>query len=55
MKALSNRKGREKSAGKKCGENQEAPMGFYDNYILPRLIDMGCGAEPISKQRQKVA
>lgn len=29
-------------------------MGFYDNYILPRLIDMGCGAEPISKQRQKV-
>jgi ubiquinone/menaquinone biosynthesis C-methylase UbiE len=29
-------------------------MGFYDNYILPSLIDMGCGAEPISKQRQKV-
>ena len=29
-------------------------MGFYDDYILPSLIDMGCGTEPISKQRQKV-
>lgn len=29
-------------------------MGFYDHYILPCLIDMACGAEPISKQRQKV-
>ena len=29
-------------------------MGLYDRYVLPRLIDLGCGQEPISKQRQKV-
>ena len=29
-------------------------MGFYENRILPRLIDMGCGAPPIAKQREKV-
>jgi ubiquinone/menaquinone biosynthesis C-methylase UbiE len=29
-------------------------MGFYENRILPRLIDMGCGTEPIAKQREKV-
>ncbi len=29
-------------------------MGFYDDKILPLLIDAGCGAEPIGKQRQKV-
>jgi len=29
-------------------------MGIYDNHILPRLIDLACGQEPISKQRQKV-
>ncbi len=29
-------------------------MGFYENRILPRLIDLGCGQEPIAKQRQKV-
>jgi ubiquinone/menaquinone biosynthesis C-methylase UbiE len=29
-------------------------MGFYDDRILPYLIDLGCGAPPIGKQRQKV-
>ena len=29
-------------------------MGFYENRILPGLIDLGCGAAPIAKQRQKV-
>lgn len=29
-------------------------MGFYDDYILPRLIDVACGAPPILKQREKV-
>ncbi len=29
-------------------------MGFYDRYILPKVIDMACGAKPIARQRQKV-
>lgn len=29
-------------------------MGFYENRILPKLIDMGCGSPPVMKQRQKV-
>jgi ubiquinone/menaquinone biosynthesis C-methylase UbiE len=29
-------------------------MGFYENHILPRVIDLACGARPIQKQRQKV-
>ena len=29
-------------------------MGFYSDRILPRCIDMGCAAKPISKQREKV-
>lgn len=29
-------------------------MGFYENRILPRLIDMGCGGPPVMKQREKV-
>jgi len=29
-------------------------MGFYENRVLPHLIDKGCGAPPIAKQRQKV-
>lgn len=29
-------------------------MGFYENRILPHLIDKGCGAPPIAKQREKV-
>jgi ubiquinone/menaquinone biosynthesis C-methylase UbiE len=29
-------------------------VGFYENWILPKLIDLGCGAEPIAKQRQKI-
>ncbi|NNE21385.1 MAG: class I SAM-dependent methyltransferase [Rhizobiales bacterium] len=29
-------------------------MGFYDRYILPRVINWSCGAKPVQKQRQKV-
>ena len=29
-------------------------MGFYDRYILPKVIDMACAAKPIARQRQKV-
>ena len=29
-------------------------MGFYENRVLPRIIDMGCGGPPVMKQRQKV-
>ncbi|MFP6639056.1 MAG: class I SAM-dependent methyltransferase [Myxococcota bacterium] len=29
-------------------------MGFYENRILPTLIDMGCGGPPVMKQREKV-
>jgi len=29
-------------------------MGFYDQYILPRLLHFACGLEEISSQRRKV-
>ena len=29
-------------------------MGFYENRILPHLLDKACGAPPIAKQREKV-
>jgi len=29
-------------------------MGWYDERILPRLINLACGAKPNTKQRQKV-
>ncbi len=29
-------------------------MGFYDNYILPHIINAACGTRPIGKQREKV-
>lgn len=29
-------------------------MGFYENHVLPRVIDFACGQEPIANQRQKV-
>jgi ubiquinone/menaquinone biosynthesis C-methylase UbiE len=29
-------------------------MGFYENRIVPRLIEMGCSTAPILKQRAKV-
>ena len=29
-------------------------MGFYENHVLPRLINLACGLEAISNQRQKV-
>jgi ubiquinone/menaquinone biosynthesis C-methylase UbiE len=29
-------------------------MGFYDYYVLPRLVHFTCGLKPAMKQRQKV-
>jgi len=29
-------------------------MGLYRSYVLPRLIDLACGAEPVSEQRSRV-
>ena len=29
-------------------------MGFYENRIMPRIVDIGCGTNPISKQREKI-
>jgi ubiquinone/menaquinone biosynthesis C-methylase UbiE len=29
-------------------------MGFYENRIVPRLIDLACGAKPVLKQREKI-
>ena len=29
-------------------------MGFYENRVVPKLIDMGCSTPPILKQREKV-
>jgi len=29
-------------------------MGFYDRFVLPRLVTCACGTKPILKQRQKV-
>lgn len=29
-------------------------MGFYANYIVPKLIDLACGTKPIMKQRAKI-
>jgi ubiquinone/menaquinone biosynthesis C-methylase UbiE len=35
-------------------DTRREAMGFYENSVLPRLIDLGCGAPPIQKQREKV-
>jgi len=29
-------------------------MGFYNRYIMPRMINCACGSKPIRKQREKV-
>ncbi|ARU57783.1 methyltransferase type 11 [Oleiphilus messinensis] len=29
-------------------------MAFYENYILPHLINVACGTKPVRKQREKV-
>ena len=29
-------------------------MGFYDRYVLPKLLNWSCGAKPVREQRQKV-
>jgi len=29
-------------------------MGFYENQILPHMINLACGAKPVRKQREKV-
>ncbi len=29
-------------------------MGFYDRYILPKVLNWSCGTKPVRQQRQKV-
>lgn len=29
-------------------------MGLYGRYVLPLLVDLGCGAKPVDRQRRKV-
>ena len=29
-------------------------MGLYNKYVLPKMINAGCGTKPIKKQREKV-
>ena len=29
-------------------------MGWYDDRILPKLVNLSCGMKPIHKQREKV-
>lgn len=29
-------------------------MGFYEKFVLPRIITCACGAKPIARQREKV-
>jgi SAM-dependent methyltransferase len=29
-------------------------MRFYDSWILPRLVDWGCGLGPVTEQRQRI-
>ena len=29
-------------------------MGIYERYILPGMIDKGCGSPPVLRQREKV-
>lgn len=29
-------------------------MGFYERHVLPRMIDLACGTEPVAMQRAKV-
>ncbi len=29
-------------------------MGFYDRYILPKVLNWSCGTKPVRRQRQKV-
>jgi ubiquinone/menaquinone biosynthesis C-methylase UbiE len=36
------------------GPAREISVGFYENRVLPWMIDLACGAEPISHQRRKV-
>lgn len=43
MRKASGRLGR-----KLCG------MGFYDSYLLPRIVHFACGQNPAMKQRQKI-
>lgn len=30
------------------------PATWYDRYLLPRVMDLACGARPVRRQRQKV-
>ena len=29
-------------------------MGLYDRFVVPQLIELGCGSKPIARQREKV-
>ncbi len=29
-------------------------MGWYDDKVLPRLVDLACGSKPVRKQREKI-
>ena len=35
-------------------KSEDKTMGFYNKYILPKIINAGCGTKPIRKQREKV-
>lgn len=29
-------------------------MGFYDKYVLPKVLNLSCGTAPVARQREKV-
>lgn len=33
---------------------KQEPVGLYDRYVLPYLLDIACGMAPFSRQREKV-
>ena len=35
-------------------KSEDKTIGFYNKYILPKIINAGCGTKPIRKQREKV-
>lgn len=34
--------------------DEDPAMGFYSRHILPRVLNLSCGAEPVRQQRRKV-
>jgi len=41
-------------AGAEEARPEENPMGFYENHVLPRLLDTACSSPGILEQREKV-